>query len=84
MQLSVKEAQKQLQSLVESKLILMSESSSGDSAEIDQSSAFKLNTNFVSKRTKFRITAAVSKETPQVRTSVGRKLGKEKEKKKEK
>jgi len=63
--LSVKEAQKQLQSLVESKLILMSESSSGDSAEIDQSSAFKLNTNFVSKRTKFRITAAVSKETPQ-------------------
>jgi len=63
--LSAKEAQKQLQSLVESKLILASESASGDSAEFDESAAFKLNLNYVSKRTKFKITAAVTKETPQ-------------------
>jgi len=63
--LSAKEAQKQLQSLVESKLLLLSESSSGEPAEIDETSAFKLNLNYQSKRTKFKITAAVTKETPQ-------------------
>jgi len=63
--LSAKDAQKQLQSLVESKLLLLSESSAGESEEIDESSAFKLNLNYVSKRTKFKITAAVTKETPQ-------------------
>jgi len=61
--ISTKEAQKQLQSLVESKLLLVSESASN--SEVDENSAFKLNLNFSSKRTKFKITAAVAKETPQ-------------------
>lgn len=46
-------------SLVESKLLL------ADSEELNDSTVLRLNMEYTNKRTKFRITAAVQKETPQ-------------------
>lgn len=51
--------QKHMQSLIESKLLLASSEQLEDSTEI------KLNLDYSNKRTKFKITAALQRETPQ-------------------
>lgn len=48
-----------MQSLIESKLLLAS------SEQLDGSTEIKLNLDYSNKRTKFKITAALQRETPQ-------------------
>jgi len=68
-QLQEKELIKQIQSLIESKLI-----NGPKEQELNESSTVSLNSEYSNKRTKFKITVAVQKETPQetevVQTSV--------------
>ncbi|XP_064647338.1 cullin-2-like [Lineus longissimus] len=54
-----KELIKQLQALVETKII------TSDGEEVDKNSNFLLNMNYTNKRTKFKITVAVQKESTQ-------------------
>lgn len=51
--------QKHMQSLIESKLLLAS------SEQLEGSTEIKLNLDYSNKRTKFKITAALQRETPQ-------------------
>lgn len=73
-QLPEKELNRQVQSLLESKLIIIEEKNNSDSAvnkslseELNESTVITLNLNYSNKRTKFKINAAVQKETPQVK-----------------
>lgn len=59
LQLNSDMLQKHILSLVESKLLL------ADSETVDVNSRIMLNKDYVNKRTKFKITAALQKETPQ-------------------
>lgn len=59
LQLSAEQFQKHAQSLVDCKLL------SCDSEELTPDSILRLNLEYSNKRTKFRITAAVQKESPQ-------------------
>jgi len=59
--LPAKELKKQLQTLLETKLILADVSPE----EMKDSTQFKLNFNYSNKRTKFKITTAVQKDSPQ-------------------
>ena len=59
--LSGKELIKQIQSLIESKLL-----STQNEEEINEQSLIVLNNEYSNKRTKFKITAAVQKDSPQV------------------
>lgn len=59
-QLSDDQLTKQLQSLVEAKLLI--DSTDG---QVNKNSILTLNTNYVNKRTKFRITAVIQKESAQ-------------------
>ena len=61
-QLSGKELIKQIQSLVESKLV----STKSVDEEINEQSVVILNNEYSNKRTKFKITVAVQKDSPQV------------------
>lgn len=60
-QLPDKELIKQIQSLLESKLL-----QSQNENDLEFSSIVTLNKDYTNKRTKFKITAAIQKETPQV------------------
>lgn len=60
-QLPEKELIKQIQSLCESKL-----TQTQNEQEMNESSLITLNYEYSNKRTKFKITAAIQKETPQV------------------
>lgn len=51
--------QKHMQSLIESKLLL------AGSEQLEESTEIKLNLDYSNKRTKFKITAALQRETPQ-------------------
>jgi cullin 2 len=62
-QLSLKELIKQIQSLIESKLV-----STQNEEDISEISVIELNNEYSNKRTKFKITAAVQKDSPQVRS----------------
>ena len=64
-QLSLKELVKQIQSLIESKLV-----STQNEEDINEISVIALNNEYSNKRTKFKITAAVQKDSPQVRSSI--------------
>lgn len=57
--LADKELQKQAQSLVDAKLV------TADVNPVTEESVFELSMSYVNKRTKFKITTAVQKETPQ-------------------
>lgn len=59
LQLNVDTFQKHLQGLLESKLLIASSEALDDETEV------KLNLDYSNKRTKFKITAALQKETPQ-------------------
>lgn len=59
LQLNKDMLQKHILSLVESKLLL------SDTEGVDENSKLSLNKNYINKRTKFKITAALQKETPQ-------------------
>ncbi len=62
-QLQQKELFKQIQSLIESKVIYVQGSSTD---ELTEKTRIRLNYDYSNKRTKFKITAAVQKEAPQV------------------
>jgi cullin 2 len=62
-QLQQKELIKQIQSLIESKLIHVVHASTD---ELNEKTRICLNYDYINKRTKFKITAAVQKEAPQV------------------
>lgn len=59
LQLNADTFQKHLQGLLESKLLIASSEALDDDTEV------KLNLDYSNKRTKFKITAALQKETPQ-------------------
>lgn len=59
LQLSAEQFQKHAQSLVDCKLLLC------ESEELTPETILRLNLEYSNKRTKFRITAAVQKESPQ-------------------
>jgi cullin 2 len=63
-QLSGKELIKQIQSLIESKLVSTAQQTTED--ELNEQSLILLNNDYSNKRTKFKITAAVQKDSPQV------------------
>ncbi len=64
-QLSGKELIKQIQSLIESKLVSAAQQQTTDD-ELNEQSLILLNNDYSNKRTKFKITAAVQKDSPQV------------------
>lgn len=59
LELNTETFQKHMQSLIESKLLLSS------SEQLEGSTEIKLNVDYSNKRTKFKITAALQRETPQ-------------------
>ena len=63
-QLAGKELIKQIQSLIESKLVSAQQTASEE--ELNEQSLILLNNDYSNKRTKFKITAAVQKDSPQV------------------
>ena len=72
-QLPEKELNRQIQSLLESKLITIEDNKNPESStnkslseDLNESTVISLNLNYSNKRTKFKINAAVQKETPQV------------------
>jgi cullin 2 len=74
-QLPDKELIRQVQSLLESKLIVIaadscvssSSSTTSNPENINENTVLSLNMDYSNKRTKFKINAAVQKETPQVK-----------------
>nr|XP_061811648.1 cullin-2 isoform X2 [Nerophis lumbriciformis] len=60
-QMNEKELQKTIKSLLDVKML----NHNSEKEEIDIESTFSLNMSFVSKRTKFKITTAIQKDTPQ-------------------
>lgn len=59
LQLNDETFQKHIQSLLEAKILLAS------SEQLDNATEIKLNMDYSNKRTKFKITVAMQKETPQ-------------------
>jgi cullin 2 len=62
-QLQQKELLKQIQSLIESKLVYTVH---GSASELNEQTRVRLNYDYANKRTKFKVTAAIQKEAPQV------------------